>query len=89
MRGVGDNPHANRPIVELFSLYVACDDCGHQRVLDITRLKQANDLGVYNYRQLCQKIRCGECPPAPPRMRNLTIRPTWVQDRFAELQAVS
>lgn len=74
-----DDPHAHarRLIVELSSLYVACDDCGHSRVLRLPQLKKAADLGVHTFRDLCRKIRCSECPKAPPAARNLTIVPTW------------
>lgn len=79
MRGVVENPDAHRPVVELCSVYVACDDCGHARTLRLQDLRKAAELGTYNYRQLCQKIRCGECPPRAPSFRNLTIRPTWYE----------
>lgn len=80
-----ENPDALRAIVELSSVYVACDDCGHSRVLGIDALGKAANLGVYNYRQLCHKIRCGECPPAAPAFRNLTIRPTWHAHEFQSI----
>lgn len=73
-----DHPDALRLIGELSTLYVQCDDCGHSRVLSLRNLKQASSLGVHNYMQLCRKIRCSECPKAPPSQRNLTIRPTWL-----------
>lgn len=73
-----DHPDAMRLVVELSSLYVACDDCGHSRVLQQENLIQAAELGVHNYMQLCRKVRCSECPKRPPAFRNLTIRPTWV-----------
>jgi hypothetical protein len=75
-----DHPDAMRLVVELSSLYVACDDCGHFRVLHLSNLRQADSLGVHNYMQLCRKIRCSECPKVPPALRNLTIRPKWVDD---------
>ncbi|MBB4063647.1 hypothetical protein [Gellertiella hungarica] len=75
-----DHPNAMRLVVELASLYVACDDCGHSRVLDLNSLKKAAALGVHNYMQLCRKIRCSECPKVPVSARNLTIRPTWVAE---------
>lgn len=71
------HPDAMRLVVEISSLYVACDDCGHSRVLRLENLKTASDLGVHNYMQLCRKIRCSECPKTTPAFRNLTIRPTW------------
>lgn len=73
-----NHPDAFRLVVELSNLYVACDDCGHSRVLCIDNLRKVSDLGVHNYLQLCRKIRCSECPKVPPAQRNLTIRPTWV-----------
>ena len=72
-----DHPDALRLVVELESVYVACDDCGHSRVLHLTNLQKAADLGVHNYMQLCRKIRCSECPKMPTAFRNLTIRPSW------------
>jgi hypothetical protein len=74
------HPDAMRLVVELSSLYVACDDCGHSRTLKLQNLRQAASLGVHNYMQLCRKIRCSECPKRPPSFRNLTIRPTWVSN---------
>jgi len=74
-----NHPDAQRLVVELSNLYVACDDCGHSRVLGINNLRTASDLGVHNYMQLCRKIRCSECPKVPPTLRNLTIRPTWIE----------
>ncbi len=82
-----DHPEAMRLVVELSSLYVACDDCGHSRVLHLSNLKKAAELGVHNYMQLCRKIRCSECPKTPPALRNLTIRPTWVD--HGQLQTVA
>ncbi len=75
-----NHPDAMRLVIELSSLYVACDDCGHSRVLSIDGLRRASELGVHNYMQLCRKIRCSECPKAPPAHRNLTIRPTWLEE---------
>ncbi|RVG72476.1 hypothetical protein CN223_27945 [Sinorhizobium meliloti] len=72
-----DHPDALRLVVELDSVYVACDDCGHSRLLRLDNLRKAAELGVHNYMQLCRKIRCSECPKTPPAFRNLTIRPTW------------
>ena len=66
-----------RLVIELASVYVACDDCGHSRILHLSNLRKAADLGVQDFRELCRKIRCGECPPRPPHVRNLTIRPYW------------
>ncbi len=74
-----DHPDAMRLVVELSSLYVACDDCGHARTLGLSNLRSAADLGVHNYMQLCRKIRCSECPKTPPALRNLTIRPRWIE----------
>lgn len=73
-----DHPDAMRLVVELSSLYVACDDCGHSRLLGYSNLREASALGVHNYMQLCRKIRCSECPKVPPAQRNLTIRPEWL-----------
>jgi hypothetical protein len=73
-----NHPDAMRLVVELDSLYVACDDCGHSRLLGYRNLREAVALGVHNYMQLCRKIRCSECPKAPPLQRNLTIRPKWI-----------
>jgi hypothetical protein len=81
------HPDALRMVIELSSLYVACDNCGHTRVLGLTNLRQAADLGVHNYMQLCRKIRCSECPKVPPASRNLTIRPTWIEQ--ADFQTVA
>lgn len=75
-----DHPHALRLVVELASLYVQCDDCGHSRLLKAHGLRRASDLGVHNYMQLCRKIRCSECPKLPPGQRNLSIIPTWIQE---------
>lgn len=75
-----DHPDAMRLVVELSSVYVACDDCGHSRVLKLDNLRAAASLGVHNYMQLCRKIRCSECPKRPPAFRNLTVRPTWICD---------
>lgn len=66
-----------RLVVGLASVYVACDDCGHSRMLYLTNLRKAAKIGVQNYRELCRVIRCGECPKKPPHARNLTIRPVW------------
>lgn len=73
------HPDAMRLIVELSSLYVACDDCGHSRVLRLGNLRAVSELGVHNYMQLCRKIRCSECPSLPLCDRNLTIIPTWCE----------
>jgi len=75
-----DNGDAHRLTVELTSLYVACDDCGHSRILRPSNFKAAADLGVHTYLDLCRKIRCGECPPVPPKDRNLTLRPIWAEE---------
>jgi len=75
-----DHPDALRLVVELSSLYVQCDDCGHSRTLRLENLRTAASLGVHNFTQLCRKIRCSECPKVSPGQRNLTIRPTWTQD---------
>jgi len=80
MVGGASDDYGARLVVELSSVYVACDDCGHNRMLYLSNLKQATELGVQSYRDLCRKIRCGECPPRPPQSRNLTIRPTWRND---------
>jgi hypothetical protein len=82
-----ENPDARRLVVEISSLYVACDDCGHSRTLKATNLQAASELGAHMYWQLCHKIRCGECPPTPPKDRNLTIRPTWLEE--SDLQTVA
>lgn len=82
-----DHPDAMRLVVEISSLYVACDDCGHSRVLSINNLRKAAELGVHNYMQLCRKIRCSECPKQPVSFRNLTIRPTWVCDEVGQAVA--
>ncbi len=81
-RGDGMSTDEQRLIVELASVYVACDDCGHSRVLRTSNLRMAGELGVHTYRDLCFKIRCGECPPALPEFRNLMIRPTWRCDEL-------
>lgn len=78
MRAPVNHPDALRLVVELASLYVQCDDCGHSRVLRLNGLRQAAELGVHNYMQLCRKIRCSECPKVAPSLRNLSIRPTWL-----------
>ena len=75
-----DHPDAMRLVVELASLYVACDDCGHTRRLWRSNLRRVSEIGVHNYMQLCRKIRCGECPKLPLMQRNLTIIPTWIGD---------
>ncbi len=75
-----DHPDAHRLVIEIASVYVQCDDCGHSRTLYLRDLRQASSLGVHNYRQLCQKVRCSECPKAPPAYRNLSIRPTWLAE---------
>ena len=73
------HPDAMRLVVELSRLYVACDDCGHSRVLRLSNLRAVSELGVHNYMQLCRKIRCSECPPRPLADRNLTFIPTWCE----------
>lgn len=82
-----NHPDANRLIVEIASVYVACDDCGHSRILYLNGLKKAAELGVHTYAQLCRKIRCGECPRMPLSARNLTIRPTWKCDEVVQTVA--
>lgn len=82
MRTDGD-----RLVVELSSVYVACDDCGHSRVLRLDNLKRAPSLGVHSYRDLARKIRCSQCPPMPPSQRNLTLRPTWFCDEMIQTSA--
>jgi hypothetical protein len=79
VRASNDNPDASRLIIELASVYVACDDCGHSRILRLSNLVKANELGAHTYRALCRHLSCSECPRKPPRSRNLTIRPTWVE----------
>jgi hypothetical protein len=79
-----DHPDALRLVVELESVYVACDDCGHSRILRLENLMKAAELGVHNYMQLCRKIRCSECPKMPPAFRNLTVRPTWRCDEVLQ-----
>jgi len=61
-RASNDNPDASRLIIELSSLYVACDDCGHSRVLRLSGLTKASELGVHTYRELCRHLRCSQCP---------------------------
>lgn len=80
MRGQEINKDGGRLVVELSRVYVACDDCGHSRNLYLMNLRKASELGVHTYRDLCRKIRCGECPPMPVHARNLTIIPTWRED---------
>lgn len=75
-----DHPDALRLVVEIAHLYVQCDDCGHSRKLNLQNLRTAASLGVHNYMQLCRKIRCSACPKAPVSQRNLTIKPTWIQE---------
>lgn len=79
-----DRALAFRLIVELASLYVACDHCGHTRTLRTDNLKKAGDLGVQTFHELCRKIVCSECPRRPLRDRNLTIRPTWRCDEVPD-----
>jgi len=83
----GIDDEGKRLIVELASVYVACDDCGHSRVLYLPNLKRAAEIGVQNYRELCRVIRCGECPKQPPHARNLTIRPIWRCDEVFQTVA--
>lgn len=78
LKVTANHPDSTRLVVELSSLYVACDDCGNSRVLKLKNLRRTAEMGVHNYMQLCHKVRCSECPNVPPMMRNLTIRPTWV-----------
>lgn len=78
----GGVDEGRRLVIELASVYVACDDCGHSRILYLSNLRKAAELGVQNYRDLCRKIRCGECPKMPPHARNLTIRPYWRCDEI-------
>lgn len=73
------HPDAMRLVVELARVYVACDDCGHSRLLYRSNLRKVSEIGVANYMQLCRKIRCGECPKRPLMQRNLTIIPTWIE----------
>lgn len=72
-----------RLLVELANVYVACDDCGHSRILRTENLSKAGELGVHTFRDLCHKVVCGECPRVPIDERNLTIRPTWRETEFA------
>lgn len=76
-----------RLVVELSSVYVACDDCGHSRILRLSNLRQAASLGVHSYRDLARKIRCSQCPPQPPSRRNLTLSPTWFVDERLQTSA--
>lgn len=78
--GVGMPNCGSRLIVELSSLYVACDDCGHARLLRLRHLRETAAKGVHTFQELCRKIRCGQCPPQPSAFRNLTIRPTWFDE---------
>lgn len=71
------NPDARRLLGEVARIYVACDDCGHSRLIQPEALKKAQDLGVHTYRDLCSKLWCSACPRQEPEDRNLTIRPTW------------
>ena len=84
---MGADDDSKRLIVELSSIYIACDDCGHSRNLGIDNLKRAAHLGVQSYRELCRKLRCGECPRSPPHARNLTIRPLWRCDEVVQTVA--
>lgn len=84
---MGAEDQGKRLIVELMSLYIACDDCGHSRFLGLDNLRKAADLGVQSYRDLCRKLRCGECPPSPPHARNLTVRPSWRCDEILQTVA--
>ena len=77
MLGGGQSDIGNRLVVELFNVHIVCDDCGHSRTLYLSNLRKAAELGVQNYRELCWKIRCSECPPQPPHARNLSITPYW------------
>ena len=70
-------PDARRLLSEILSVYVACDDCGREREISISRLREIQALGIHTYGDLCRKVRCGECPRLPVRNRNLTIRPRW------------
>lgn len=76
-----------RLVVELSSVYVQCDDCGHFRVLRPSSLARAAALGVHTYRELARKVRCSQCPPQPPSGRNLTLRPTWFCDKVFQTSA--
>lgn len=71
------NPDAMRLIVELSAIYVACDDCGHSRVMRRTHLAGLSGRGVHNYKELCRKFICSECPRSPLVERKMTIIPTW------------
>jgi hypothetical protein len=68
----------HRLVVELTSVYVACDDCGRSTVLGLPDLFQASQKGVQTYSDLCRKFLCRACPPQPPSARNLTVRPRWL-----------
>lgn len=73
-----------RLVVELSSVYVQCDDCGHSRTLRLSNLMQASALGVHSYGDLARKIVCGACPRQPAIARNLTLRPTWRCDQVLQ-----
>ncbi|SMD18234.1 hypothetical protein SAMN05880593_13445 [Rhizobium sp. RU36D] len=75
-----NHPESRRLVVELTSVYVACDDCGRSSVLRMPEIMMASRKGVQTYQELCQRFRCAECPPLAPAFRNLTIRPTWLDD---------
>lgn len=72
-----DQDLSGRLIVELKRLFVACDHCGHSRILNLRNFRRVAELGVHTFGDLCSKIRCGECPRLPVESRSLTIVPEW------------
>jgi hypothetical protein len=66
-----------RLVVELKSLYVACNNCGHTHTFRPKGLLGVSAVGIHEYSQLCSKVKCSACPPTPPELRNVTLMPTW------------
>lgn len=70
---------ADRLLVELTRVYVACDDCGRSKVMGVADLIGATQRGLHTFADLCHAFRCTECPPRPRGFRNLTVRPSWAR----------
>lgn len=71
---------ARRLIVELRSLAIACEECGHEGKLRPRNLLSVNERGVHNFGQLCRRVACSRCPPTPYEKRRLRLLPVWLSN---------